>query len=246
MARTVLEFELPGFRFHPTEEQLLDFYLRQVAAGESGSFDVIGVLDIYRHDPWELPGSSTYPLIGEREWYFFVPRERKSRSGGRPSRRTERGFWKATGSDRTIRSATEPRRVIGLKKTLVFYRGRAPRGTRTDWIMNEYRLQEDCTSAAMPLEDMVLCKVYRKATSLKELEQRAEKEEDTKASNSDQDNYQSPSNPLDSSEVKETKGEVVKEVEVSSSSGMEWMQEPFFTQPWMDQWSPPYANTLNF
>ncbi|URE03189.1 GDP-fucose protein O-fucosyltransferase [Musa troglodytarum] len=244
MERTVLEFELPGFRFHPTEEQLLDFYLRRVVTGESASFDIIGVLDIYRHDPWELPGLAK---IGEREWYFFVPRERKSRSGGRPSRRTERGFWKATGSDRTIRSAAEPRRVIGLKKTLVFYRGRAPRGTRTDWIMNEYRLQEDCTSAAVPLvEHMVLCKVYRKATSLKELEQRAAKEEGPKACNSDQDNYHSPSNPLDSSEVKEAKEEVVKEMEVSSSSaGMEWMQESFITQPWMDQWSPN-ANTLNF
>lgn len=95
-------------------------------------------------------------------------------------------------------------------------------------------------------EHMVLCKVYRKATSLKELEQRAAKEEDTKACNSDQDNYHSPSNPLDSGEVKETKEEVVKEVEVSSSSaGVEWMQEPFITQPWMDHWSP-YANTLNF
>lgn len=80
--------------------------------------------------------------IGEREWYFFVPRDRKTGNGGRPNRTTERGFWKATGSDRPIRSATDPRRLIGLKKTLVFYQGRAPRGTKTDWVMNEYRLPD--------------------------------------------------------------------------------------------------------
>lgn len=86
--------------------------------------------------------------IGEREWYFLVPRDRRGSNSGRPNRTTERGFWKATGSDRRIRCASDPGRVIGVKKTLVFYKGRAPRGTRTDWVMNEYRLPEDNTTSA--------------------------------------------------------------------------------------------------
>lgn len=84
--------------------------------------------------------------IGEREWYFFVPRDRRHANGGRPNRTTETGFWKATGSDRPIRHAKEPKRIIGLKKTLVFYKGRAPRGIKTDWVMNEYRLPDNCPS----------------------------------------------------------------------------------------------------
>ncbi|XP_044983017.1 NAC domain-containing protein 22-like [Hordeum vulgare subsp. vulgare] len=170
-----VEHDLPGFRFHPTEEELLGFYLSRVALGKKLHFDIIGTLNIYRHDPWDLPGMAK---IGEREWYFFVPRDRKAGCGGRPSRTTERGFWKATGSDRAIRSTADPKRVIGIKKTLVFYKGRAPRGTKTDWVMNEYRLPD--TGAAPPKEDTVLCKVYRKATPLKELEQRAYEMEEVK------------------------------------------------------------------
>ncbi|KAK8518667.1 hypothetical protein V6N13_018054 [Hibiscus sabdariffa] len=168
------KIELPGFRFHPTEEELLEFYLKNMIYDNKFDYDVIGFLNIYRHDPWDLPGLSK---IGEREWYFFVPRDRKHGSGGRPNRTTENGFWKATGSDRKIVSLSEPKRVIGLKKTLVFYKGRAPRGSKTDWVMNEYRLPDGCSFP----KDIVLCKVYRKATSLKVLEQRAAMEEELKS-----------------------------------------------------------------
>lgn len=88
--------------------------------------------------------------IGEREWYFFVPRDRKHGSGGRPNRTTEHGFWKATGSDRKIVSLSDPKRVIGLRKTLVFYEGRAPKGHKTDWVMNEYRLPDRCPLPKVP------------------------------------------------------------------------------------------------
>jgi len=97
----------------------------------------------------ETHGFAAMAKIGEREWYFFVPRDRKAGSGGRPNRTTERGFWKATGSDRAVRCAADPKRLIGLKKTLVYYEGRAPRGTKTDWVMNEYRLPDaTCCNAA--------------------------------------------------------------------------------------------------
>ncbi|PKI63738.1 hypothetical protein CRG98_015859 [Punica granatum] len=165
------ELELPGFRFHPTEQELLGFYLKNMVTGKRECFDVIGFLNIYRHDPWELPELARN---GEREWYFFVPRDKKLGSGGRPNRTTERGFWKATGSDRKIFSTPDHKRpIIGLRKTLVFYKGRAPMGRKTDWVMNEYRLPDD---SPLP-KDMVLCKIYRKATSLKVLEQRASMEE---------------------------------------------------------------------
>ncbi|KAI4342194.1 hypothetical protein MLD38_026845 [Melastoma candidum] len=171
------ELRLPGFRFHPTEEELVDFYLRNMLHGRNPPCDVIRSLDIYRHDPLELPGLAR---LGEREWYFFVPRGRQHGSSrGRPNRTTHNGFWKATGSDRKIMSLSDHRRVIGFRKTLVFYRGRAPRGQKTNWIMNEYRIPDNSAST----KDVVLCKIYQKATSLKVLEQRAAMEEAIKISN---------------------------------------------------------------
>ncbi|KAL8556576.1 hypothetical protein ACS0TY_004142 [Phlomoides rotata] len=165
------ELKLPGFRFHPTEEELLNFYLKSMVFGKKLRGDIIGLLNIYNYDPRELPGLAK---IGEREWYFFVPRDRKHGSGGRPNRTTENGFWKATGSDKQIVSLSDPKKILGLKKTLVFYQGRAPRGKKTEWIMNEYRLPDKCS----PPKDIVLCKIYMKATSLKVLEQRAAMEEE--------------------------------------------------------------------
>jgi len=78
-------------------------------------------------------------LFGEEEWYFFSPRDRKYPNGLRPNRAAASGYWKATGTDKPILSSCGSRR-IGVKKALVFYSGRPPKGAKTDWIMNEYRL----------------------------------------------------------------------------------------------------------
>ncbi|GKC16736.1 NAC domain-containing protein 7-like protein [Tanacetum coccineum] len=47
---------------------------------------------------------------------------------------------KATGRDKAIYSKHD---LVGLRKTLVYYKGRAPNGLEQDWIMHEYRLKAD-------------------------------------------------------------------------------------------------------
>ncbi|KAE8007855.1 hypothetical protein FH972_004417 [Carpinus fangiana] len=147
---------MPGFRFHPTEEELVEFYLRRKVEGKRFNVELITFLDLYRYDPWELPALAA---IGEKEWFFYVPRDRKYRNGDRPNRVTTSGYWKATGADRMIR--TENFRSIGLKKTLVFYSGKAPKGIRTSWIMNEYRLPHHETERYQKAE-ISLCRVYKR------------------------------------------------------------------------------------
>ncbi|GAB2283971.1 hypothetical protein Dimus_018454 [Dionaea muscipula] len=148
---------MPGFRFHPTEEELVEFYLRRKVEGKKFNVELITFLDLYRYDPWELPALAA---IGEKEWFFYVPRDKKYRNGDRPNRVTTSGYWKATGADRMIR--TENFRPIGLKKTLVFYSGKAPKGIRTSWIMNEYRLPQQETERYQKVE-ISLCRVYKRA-----------------------------------------------------------------------------------
>lgn len=80
--------------------------------------------------------------MGDREWYFFSLRDRKYPTGLRTNRATGAGYWKATGKDREVYSASTGA-LLGMKKTLVFYKGRAPRGEKTKWVMHEYRLDGD-------------------------------------------------------------------------------------------------------
>jgi hypothetical protein len=47
----------PGFRFHPTDEELVGYYLRKKVASQKIDLDVIRDIDLYRIEPWDLTGS---------------------------------------------------------------------------------------------------------------------------------------------------------------------------------------------
>ncbi|TKY69686.1 FEZ protein [Spatholobus suberectus] len=163
------EVMLPGFRFHPTDEELVGFYLKRKIQQRPLIIELIKQLDIYKHDPWDLPKLAT---TGEKEWYFYCPRDRKYRNSARPNRVTGAGFWKATGTDRPIYSS-EGSRCIGLKKSLVFYKGRAAKGVKTDWMMHEFRLPSLTDSLSSKYidrtipanESWAICRIFKKTNS---------------------------------------------------------------------------------
>lgn len=133
----------PGFRFYPTEEELVSFYLRMKLQGKrlQELNRVIPDVNIYELEPWHLPRLSGEVCRRDTEqWFFFTPRQAREVQGGRPSRTTGSGYWKATGSPSYVYSSDN--RVIGVKKTMVFYNGKAPAGRKTKWKMQEYRAIE--------------------------------------------------------------------------------------------------------
>nr|AIA57531.1 NAC domain-containing protein [Boehmeria nivea] len=163
-------FQLPpGFRFHPSDEELIVHYLRNKLAASPLPASIVAEIDLYKYSPWELPSKASF---GEEEWFFFTPRDRKYPNGNRPNRAAGSGYWKATGTDKHILSSCGMESV-GVKKALVFYKGRPPKGVKTEWIMNEYRLLDAMTwtssstttskrKGSMRLDDWVLCRVRKK------------------------------------------------------------------------------------
>ncbi|XP_044983747.1 NAC domain containing protein 52-like [Hordeum vulgare subsp. vulgare] len=113
----------PGFRFHPTDQELVGCLLRRKVLGHQGlhididiDIDFVPVVNVYKFEPQDLPGK-----------------------------------------DRPVRYNGT---VIGMKKTLVYHIGRAPRGTRTDWVMHEYRLHDDHDHHIQ--DTYALCRVFNK------------------------------------------------------------------------------------
>lgn len=52
-----LDLQLPpGFRFHPTDDELVMQYLCKKCDSEPIRVPFIKELDLYKHDPWDLPG----------------------------------------------------------------------------------------------------------------------------------------------------------------------------------------------
>ncbi|XP_051145131.1 NAC domain-containing protein 43-like [Andrographis paniculata] len=171
----------PGFRFHPTEEELLQYYLRKKVACQKIDLDVIRDVDLNKLEPWDIQEKCKIGSTPQNDWYFFSHKDKKYPTGTRTNRATAAGFWKATGRDKVIHSNF---RRIGMRKTLVFYRGRAPHGQKSDWIMHEYRLDDinattthDSTPNGSSIggdsgqeEGWVVCRVFKKKNYHKALE----------------------------------------------------------------------------
>ncbi|EPS62577.1 hypothetical protein M569_12214 [Genlisea aurea] len=152
----------PGFRFHPRDEELICDYLMNWVAGDAAhAFPLLIEVDLNKCEPWDIPKIA---CVGTKEWYFYSQRDRKYATGLRTNRATGSGYWKATGKDRAV---VRKGSLVGMRKTLVFYQGRAPKGRKTDWVMHEFRLQGSAV-APPPMdttphkEDWVLCRVFFK------------------------------------------------------------------------------------
>lgn len=189
----------PGFRFHPTEEELLQYYLRKKVSLQNIDLDVIQDVDLNKLEPWDIQEICKIGSTPQNDWYFFSHKDKKYPTGIRTNRATAAGFWKATGRDKVIFSNS---RRIGMRKTLVFYKGRAPHGQKSDWIMHEYRLEDNTVSdtdtntdnvsnigvvgETTQKEGWVVCRIFKKKNHYKSL---------------DRDHYSPPMNIINASSI---------------------------------------------
>ncbi|XP_062191546.1 NAC domain-containing protein 83-like isoform X3 [Phragmites australis] len=137
----------PGFRFRPTDEELVLQYLRRKAFGAPLPAAIIPVVqDLYGLDPWDIPGGS------EGERYFFAVRPAggggcaKSGAGSRCSRATASGRWEPAGKEKPV-LLSRPcggSLLVGVRRAMAFAprakKKASPASLTTGWVMHEYRL----------------------------------------------------------------------------------------------------------
>ncbi|XP_022154413.1 NAC domain-containing protein 104 [Momordica charantia] len=156
----------PGFRFYPTDEELVVHFLHRKAALLPCHPDVIPDLDLFPYDPWELHGKA----LGEGNRWYFYSRKIEARV-------TDNGYWKPLGRDEPVVSAATSD-IVGMKKYFVFHVGEVGAATgaaKTNWIMHEFRLCDGASSSTAaarsskrrgrPKRDYskwVLCRVYER------------------------------------------------------------------------------------
>lgn len=61
----------PGFGFHPTDVELISHYLKLKILGNKFD-DLIPEVDIYKHEPWDLPGNCTCNFVIHHILMFFA------------------------------------------------------------------------------------------------------------------------------------------------------------------------------
>ncbi|KAB2075340.1 hypothetical protein ES319_A07G216300v1 [Gossypium barbadense] len=153
-----------GFRFHPTDEELIEYLLLVTFCVDRDSLvQVIDqVPDICQWEPWQLAESSKLQT-GDRLWYFIYTPTYKYRNSKRINRTTREGYWKPTGNARKI---IDPKtgKVIGTKKTLVYYKGQCndKDKIKTCWVMHEYELVAAPNSTDTDRKTFNLCKLKKR------------------------------------------------------------------------------------
>ncbi|XP_052723955.1 NAC domain-containing protein 62-like isoform X2 [Vigna angularis] len=153
--------EIVGMGFRPTDEELVDFYLKHKLLDDDPLVHVLTDIDLSDVEPWEIPEMLAKSVIAFKtsEWFFFSPVNLKYSNSKRFKRTTKSGFWKPTGKPRDVRTG-DTDTVIGTKKTLVFQSGHVSKGVtvKSNWVIHEYHALNFLQSQ----NAFVLCRLKKK------------------------------------------------------------------------------------
>ncbi|XP_057432994.1 NAC domain-containing protein 83-like [Lotus japonicus] len=127
---------LPGYKFDPTDEVLVDFYLKRRVFGQPLPFEIIPDFDVFQIEPWGLPGGDG-KIFNQRKCFFH-------NIGGRDLESLDirvagSGEWRATKKGKNVH-IHQNNEVVGKKNTLHFWEVQGSCARRTEWMMHEFRL----------------------------------------------------------------------------------------------------------
>ncbi|KAI4348355.1 hypothetical protein L6164_009088 [Bauhinia variegata] len=153
-----------GYRFCPTDEELVIHYLKRKALAQPLPASVIPEFDVLQTDPRGLPGVGD---LKERRYFFS---NRRDHAYGNISRRAAgSGYWKYTGKDKKI-VVSASNKLVGIRKTLVFCEGKRSHVTNFRWIMHELRLVVSASASypcQMSVSDWAVYRIFQKKRKLK-------------------------------------------------------------------------------
>ncbi|KAJ4723341.1 putative NAC domain-containing protein [Melia azedarach] len=136
-----------GFRFNPTDEELI-WLLERKVSGKPMDFHGNFMIekDIYEADPQHLQWDYNVALSKNERYYYYLKKDDSREVTGQ-------GWWRATGHVKKIYVNDQQCHLVGYKRPLTFHRfrdnydnkRRRKKAIKTNWIMHEYSLESFST-----------------------------------------------------------------------------------------------------
>jgi hypothetical protein len=137
-----------GYRFQPTDDELVGFYLLKKVRGEELGWDGIGELDIYGEKaPWQFCGDQEKLYVFTRLKYLSKNRVARTAGCG--------GVWHENSSDKIYDDQGD---VIGARKLFSFMVKEGSCRKKSNWIMHEFSFAGELERKT----DWVLCTIQKK------------------------------------------------------------------------------------
>ncbi|XP_060210373.1 NAC domain containing protein 50-like [Lycium barbarum] len=149
-----------GFRFHPTDGELMKYLLLHVLGIPYSNFVPIKYEDPYSKEPWVIFNGKK-----EKTLYFFTELKKKKSENTRYVRSVGKGSWKS--QDKGKKVCSERGSLLGYKRSLRYQNSGSPQDGQ--WLMKEYSLCETVKSylrqrsRSYNKDNYVLCRIKRKA-----------------------------------------------------------------------------------
>ncbi|CAN1295834.1 NAC domain-containing protein 10 [Linum perenne] len=124
-----------GYRFRPTDEELIVHYLKRKVFGLPLPASVIPDLDLFNTHP-NLGLTTGGAANSMEKSYFFC-------KGIDPATANDHGYWKHTGKPRHILSSSSSKsQLVGMRRSLVFRTHGEKKQVKgqTKWVMHEFCL----------------------------------------------------------------------------------------------------------